>query len=342
MSELRVASQVDLSSWNALLRSCHGTIFHAAEWAMYTLGEQPNAVPQFYTLLEDDGSTAGVALGFRTKSSRTLAASISGRRWLDALPAVRDESADTVALFLRLIENHARRAGDVTLTVGSFTSPHSERILQPLGFSITQRLEFELDLSHAEKVLWAGMKKTRQQAVKSAMKHGVDVREVPGAEGASHLRRLQRESSVRIAARGGPALVKREFGSGDPIMILTRAGVGRVVGGFVDGVCVSAAFFTVFNGVAYYTIAGHDSTGLESHAPSLVVWDQILRFRAEGILRLNLGGCGIGALNESSPEHGVYTYKKSFGAARLECANGEKVLRPLVRRVSDLIRAAAG
>jgi hypothetical protein len=309
---------------------------------MYALGEQPNTLPQFYTLVDDDGSTAGVALGFRITSSRKLAVSLSGRRWLDALPAVRDESAETASLFLRLIENHARRAGDVTFRVGSFTSPQSERILQPLGFSISQRLEFELDLGQDEKVIFAGLNHGRQQAVKKAMKKGVEVREIPGEEGASHLRRLQRESIVRIAARGGPAAVKREFGSGDPIMILTRAGVGRVVGGFVNGVCVSAALFTVFNGVAYYTIAGHDSTGLESCAPSLVVWDEIRRLRAEGIRRLNLGGCGIEALKESSPEHGVYTYKKAFGGAVLECANGEKVLRPLVRRVSEMIRAAAG
>jgi hypothetical protein len=342
VSELRVASQVDLSAWNVMVRSCHGTIFHAAEWAMYTLCEQPNTVPQFYTLVDDDGSIAGVALGFRVKSSRALAGLLSGRRWLDALPAVRDKSAHTVSLFLRLIENHARQAGDVTLRVGSFISPQSERILQPLGFSISQRLEFELDLSHDEKVIFAGMNHGRQQAVKKAIKKAVEVREVLGEEGASHLRRLQRESIVRIAARGGPVGVNRKFPDGDPILILTRAGVGRVVGGFVEGVCVSAAFFTVFNGVAYYTIAGHDSAGLESCAPSLVVWDQILRMQAEGILRLNLGGCAIEALNESSPEHGVYTYKKAFGGARQECANGEKVLRPLVRRVSDLIRAAAG
>jgi lipid II:glycine glycyltransferase (peptidoglycan interpeptide bridge formation enzyme) len=44
------------------------------------------------------------------------------------------------------------------------------------------------------------------------------------------------------------------------------------------------------------------------------------------------------ALNEDSPEHGVYTYKKAFGGARLECASGEKILRPTVRHVTNFLR----
>jgi hypothetical protein len=335
---LHVASKVESSTWNALLRSCHGTIYHSAEWATYTRCERPNAVPEFYTLVDRDGSIAGVALGFHARSSRTLAAQFSGRRWLDALPAVRDKSADTVSQFLRLIENHARGAGDVTLEVGSFASPQSAGILRPLGFSLRQRLEFELDLRQPEKALWAGMNQNRQRAVKRAMKTGVEVRELPGEEGASHLRRLQEESFVRIASRGGPSLTKTQFGNGDPLTILTGAGVARIVGGFVEGVCVSATLFTVFNGLAYYAMAGHDSIGLESRAPSLVVWDMILRLRSEGTLKLNLGGCGAEALDESSPEHGVFTYKEAFGGVRVECANGAKTLRPAIGRVTSLLR----
>jgi hypothetical protein len=338
MGELLVESWVDPTSWNASLCACGGTIFHAAEWATYSRLEQPNAVPEFYTLLDDAGSVAGVALGFRATSSRRVAAAFSGHRWLDALPAMRDKSPNSLSRFVELIEGHAREAGDVTLEIGSFTSPGSEAVLQRLGFSIARRLEFELDLQQAEKTLWAGMNLNRQRAVKRAMKSGVQVKELPRDEGVSHLRRLQEESFVRIAARGGPALDKRESVAGDPITSLINAGVGHIVGGFVDGVCVSATFFTNFNGVAYYTLAGHDAKGLESRAPTLVVWEMILRLQSEGALRLNLGGCSIGALQESSPEHGVYTYKEAFGGARLDCANGEKILRRRVHRAANLLR----
>jgi lipid II:glycine glycyltransferase (peptidoglycan interpeptide bridge formation enzyme) len=87
-------------------------------------------------------------------------------------------------------------------------------------------------------------------------------------------------------------------------------------------------------------LAGHDAKALETQAPSLVLWEMALRFKAEGVQRFNFGGCGIGALEESSPERGVYIFKKSFGGAILECASGEKVLRPRVRRAVNLLRAA--
>ena len=342
MSELRIASRVDPASWNASLRTFDGTIFHSAEWASYIMAEQPLVRSAFYTLLDDEGSVAGLALGFARTSSRNLAAPFSRRRWLDALPAVRENSATYVSSFLGLIERESRRAGDVTLRIGSFASPRGEAPLRSLGYSIGHRLEFELDLIKDEKSLWEGVDIKRRQRIKKAMKTNVEVRELPVDEGVFHLRRLQEASFVRIVARGGPSLNKSESAAGDSITTLASAGVGRFVGGFVGGDCVSASFFTTFNGLAYQALSGHDAKALATQAPSLVLWEMVLRFRSEGIKRLNFGGCGIGALDEGSPEHGVYTYKKAFGGARLDCASGEKILRPAVRRVANLLRGVVG
>ena len=170
------------------------------------------------------------------------------------------------------------------------------------------------------------------------MKSSIEVRELPVEEGVFHLRRLQQASLVRIAARGGPSPNKRESTAADPIAGLLAAGLGRVVGGFVDGKCVSASFFTTFNGLAYHALSGHDDRGLATQAPSLVLWEMVLRFRDQGFKTLNLGGCGIGALDESSSEHGVYTYKRAFGGRQLNCASGERVLRPAIRRVINVFR----
>jgi hypothetical protein len=340
MSDLRIDAHVDPGSWNASLRACHGTIFHTAEWGRYVQAEEPGAHPEFVTLLDDDGSIAGQALVFYSRSSRNLTASFTGSRWLDALPIVRDDSAATLSRFVGLIESHARHAGDVTFQVGSFASPAIEAVLRPLGFSLARRLEFELDLTADEKTLWEGMEPTRRRNIKKAIRAGVEVNELRGNEGVSHLRRLQAASFERIAQRGGPPLVPLDSSRPDPTESLTSAGLGRIVGGFVDGVCVSASFFTTFNDLAYDALLGHDSRAFETQAPSLVIWEMARRFKAEGIQRLNLGGCGLAAREKSSPEHGVYAYKKAFGGAVLQCANGKKILRPAIRRASDLLRAA--
>lgn len=338
MSKLRTVSEVDVSTWNELVRASGGTIFHAAEWATYAKAEQPNAVPQFYSLVEDDGSVSGAALGFHAASSRMVAAQFSGQSWLDALPAVRDRSPATAAAFVGKIEEHARRGGDVELRVGSFASPGTEAILAPLGFSTSQRFEFELDITQPEKALWDGMDYKRRKNIRKAMKCGVQIKEMPPEEGVAHLRRLQEASFERVTARGGPALVQPGSGANDPILALTKAGLGRVVGGFVDDVCVSASFFTSFNGLAYHTLSGHDGKALETQAPTLLLWEMFLRLQGEGVERLNFGGCSASAVEETSPEHGVYSYKKAFGGSRLECANGEKTLRPTVQKIRSALK----
>jgi lipid II:glycine glycyltransferase (peptidoglycan interpeptide bridge formation enzyme) len=210
--------------------------------------------------------------------------------------------------------------------------------LTPLGFALTRRLEFELDLTKDEKTLWDAMDVKRRQRIKKAKKSAVEVRELEGREGATHLRRLQEASFERITARGGPTLDRVGDDENDSILAFTKTGVGRVVGGFVDGACVSAGFFTTFNGLAYYAVSGHDARGLETQAPSLMLWETLLRLQTEGFTRLNLGGCGVDATVEGSPEHGVYSYKKAFGGTTLECATGEKVLRPRVRKMAELLR----
>jgi len=338
MSQLRVASQAEAASWNKSISALDGTIFHSAEWANATIADHPHARAIFYTLVDDDGSVAGQAIGFRQLSARNFAASFSGRLWLDALPAVRAQSPAASSRFLSLIERESRRAGDVTMRVGSFASPASETILGPLGYSLSKRLEFELDLTKPEKTLWEAVDIKRRQRVRKAMKNGVEVRDLSADEGVFQLRRLQEASFVRVVARGGPALGKRDSVASDPINGLLGGGAGRIVGGFVGGQCVSASFFSTFNGLAYYALSGHDDAALTSQAPSLVLWEMVLRFKQEGFKTLNLGGCGIGAIDVQSSEHGVYTYKKAFGGSQLVCASGEKILRPTVRRVANLLR----
>ena len=337
-SVLRIASEVDHSAWNEALASFQGIVFHTPEWAAFVTAEQPGVRPDFYTMVDPDGSVAGLAIGFRRRSSRNPAAALTRRRWLDSFPATRDSSMASAAAFLDLIENDCRRAGDVTLRVGSFARPGGETTLASLGYSITRRLEFELDLTEDEKSLWQKVDIKRRQRIRKAMRSGIEVRELPMDEGVFHLRRLQQASSVRITARGGPSSNKREAGAADPICGLVRGGLGRVVGGFVGGECVSASFFTTFNGLAYLALSGHDDRGLATQAPSLVLWEMALRFRDQGFKTLNLGGCGIGALDESSSEHGVYTYKRAFGGRQLDCASGEMILRPALRRATSLFR----
>src|SRR3954470_13986627 len=64
MSKLRVESQVDPVAWNATLRTLSGTVFQTPEWARCVRTEERGTRPEFFSLLDDDGSVQGLALGF--------------------------------------------------------------------------------------------------------------------------------------------------------------------------------------------------------------------------------------------------------------------------------------
>ena len=109
-----------------------------------------------------------------------------------------------------------------------------------------------------------------------------------------------------------------------------------------NGEVVSAGLFTRFNGLVYYNLSGHSRRALETQAGTLLLWETIKRYREEGARAFNFGGCKIEALREDSAEHGVYVYKKAFGAQVLECSSGRKILRPAANKFVGTLRSLLG
>lgn len=322
----QVRESVDSSRWDAMVSLLGGTIQHSSAFAGYTLAADADNCPAFMSLQADDGTPIGAALGFRVRSPRRLLAPLTGRMWLPAMPAVCSEAKDALLEFLGHIEQYARRNGCVVLEVNSAASRSGREEFTRLGFELTERLEFELDLQRSEDDLWQEMEYKRRKNIKKAIRTGVTIRDLAGENGIAELRRLQGDSSQRIVGRGGPDITRQRRSAEDPVNVLLDAGLGRIVCGEVDGKIVSAGLFTQFNGLVYHTLSGHSEEALRSQAPTLLVWETIKRYRREGAKRFNFGGCKADAVEEDSPEHGVYVYKKAFGAECIPCTSGRKVL----------------
>ena len=341
MSRFEVSEQPDPACWDASVCAVGGTVFHSSAWAHYVVLERGNAVPQFFTLYGEGGAIVGVALGFRAQSGRALLGPISGRLWLDAVPAVLGGDPGTLRAFVRHLEEYASAAGAVELAVGSFAYRGGSDALEDLGFELRRRFEFELALDPPEEALWSALEHKRRKNVKKGLRLNVTVTDLTGDEGIAELRRLQSASGERIAQRGGPR-IGTHSSSIDPIAVLLEAGVARIIGAKLDGRWVSAGLFTCFNGLVYHTLSGHEQVALETQAPTLLLWETIKRYRREGARRFNLGGASIGAVDPRSPEHGVYEYKRAFGGVTLECASGTKTLRRTAKRLLRLLEGAAG
>ena len=318
--------------WDSLISRAGGSVFHSTSWARFAQASYANLTPEF--LIGDaDGASPTYALVFHQRSRRRVLRGLTGHTWLDAYPIAPAYDPAAVATALTLIADHARARGDVEVDLGSFGGGDIRDVLTPLAFTLAQRLEFQLDLTRPEQELWDAMATSRRQKIKKGQKHNVVVEEMTPDKGLPVLRALQDQSAIRIASRGGQMSAYTGPSETDPARTLIDCGVARLWGARVGEVWVSAALLTCFNAQVYYMLSGHSARGLEVQSSSILLWDAIRSYRANGATRFNLGGCSLDAVDERSAEHGVYMYKKGFGGAILECANGHKTLRPTARRI---------
>jgi len=340
--KLDVLKNVDANDWDTNIRCLGGNICHSSTHTEYIVTGQSNTTVRYLTLMSDDGELTGAVPGFQSRSPHKLLAPFTGRFWLVSMPVVRTDVTVALLEFIRHIEDYARASGNIELAIGSSASANGSVELEKLGFGVIKRLEFELDLDHSEEELWQNMEYKRRKNINKAKRSDVIIQDLPGEEGIAHLRRLQGHSSQRIVARGGRDITHKQEHGHDPLMILLESGVGRIVGARVNDEIVSAGLFTHFNHLVYHTLSGHSSEALKSQAPTLLIWDTILRYKQQGARRFNFGGCKIEAVNKGDPEHGVYVYKKGFGTQCVECSSGYKILKKTTkavqRRLKSLLR----
>ena len=324
---LQISENIDSNDWDEKICSVGGTIFHSSTWAKYIVAGAPHVIPQFISLISDKGEFLGAALGFEQGSRNRLIRHFNKFLWFDAIPVVRDHDETTLYEFLQLIDHHACRSGYIELSIGSFASIDVSCEMEKLGFDITKRLEFELDLNCSKDELWGGMLYKRRKNIKKAIRNGVIISVLPGEEGVRELRRLQIETYQRILERGGPDMIPDQTCEQDPINILIESDCAKIVCASIDGIVISASLFTFFNNVVYHNLSGHSQKAFETQAPTHLLWETIKKYQDKGVKRFNLSGCKATATDENSSEHGVYTYKEAFGGRRIECCDGKKILR---------------
>lgn len=333
MMKLNVSEKVDAQDWDAKICSLGGTICHSSAQAKYIVSAYPNTSAHYLTLLSDKDEPIGRAVGFQSRSPRKWLTPFTGRFWLVSLPAVQPDVKDALMQFLQQLEHYARACGNTELEIGSSASGAGSVELQKLGFDLTKRFEFELNLDLSEEELFKAMEYKRRKNINKAKRAGVLIQDLPGEQGIAELRRLQGHSSQRIVARGGRDITHKQESIRDPLTVLLESGRARIVGARVNDEIVSAGLFTYFNHLVYHTLSGHSAEALKSQAPTLLVWNTILQYKQQGARRFNFGGCKVSAVNEGDPEHGVYVYKKAFGAKCIECTSGNKILKKTTHAV---------
>jgi len=326
------------AGWDELVTQLGGNINHSSVFARYYIAAQPSAIPQFITLISDSGSVVGAALAFMAKSTNPLMSLFAGELRLPTIPVIRQDVPDGLQLFLIELELFARNKGCSELIIGSFAATWGSDEFQQRKYIITDRFEFELDLCQNEDVLRKGIGYKRRRNINKARRLGVELVDMNNDDGIDHLRRLQGDSSKRIVARGGRSIKRDVIAVKDPIQVYLDSGIARLVCAKVDGKVVSAALFTCFNGLVYYTMSGHNQAALKVQSSTFLLWEVINQYRQAGAKRFNLGGCKITAEQDGDPEHGLYIYKMRFGGKRLSSTSGRKVLSPFSIGIRNIFK----
>jgi hypothetical protein len=337
-----VVPQVDRIAWNERLAGTGALCFHSADWQDFACAGETNRTPIFLEWRDGESNIVAVGTGAEL-ASRRFPMSVIGRSLLmDALPVLVDGPAVSRSSIVQAMLHGARANGYVRVHFSGFGAAAEDGLLNRAGFSTTPRFEFLIDLESGEDVRWKAMEAQRRNKVRRARRDGVMVEDITTREAAVAFTQLQKETADRIRARGAamadPPPEDITLGRFEH---LVQSGLGVLRVARWEGQAVAVGVFSDFNRSSYFIQSAASEQGLRVQAPSLLLWDTMCAFEARGGRTLNLGGVSGLAENPTSPEHGLYVFKRGFGPERISSASGDRILRPGINRVHRALQRGA-
>ena len=326
---MRVTSTVvtDPKVWDTLAASLGGGYFHSYAAAAYDAAGGGD--PLFLQALDAGGACVGVVTG-------TLAAS---RRWpfsrycnwamLLSLPAVADGTEAMQRRVLEAVEEHLRGRGVFSVRIYSYDAMASERVLGALGYQLSPRTEFYVDLTPTVGAIWGHFSGTRRTDLRKAEKLGVVTRLENTLEAldlvSTFYAQSMRRHEVVIATPNEQATVARRR--------QLESGHGDVLVTYWNGQPVNAALFGIFSQKPYYLTSGASEAGYKCCGPAHLLWTAIQMYKDRGAACLNLGA----ALEDQT---GLHRFKQDFGATVVSAPIGVKRLSTLgsaLHRIRSLL-----
>lgn len=308
------ASRVDLGEWDAQAAALGGGYYHCHAQAVCDATRTGND-PLFVKALDESGACVGLVTGTMSGPGVWPFSRYCGSATLYGLPATADGSAEAGRAFMAAMERALRREGAQAVTVLGYDSPDGEAILGGLGYALSPRTEFYVDLARSEEEMWSGLKGERRTDIRKARKLGVETRLENTGEALDLVFNFYDESMRRHGidlgeTREDTARARRE-----------RLGGGRidVFVSYREGEPVNGAIFGNFNGKPYYLVSGSSPAGYKCCGPAHLLWTAMTTYRERGARYLNLGA----ALED---QVSLYRFKRDFGGTAVAQPMGRKRL----------------
>jgi hypothetical protein len=323
IARLECRAEVSQAEWDGEVRRLGGSFHHCHAQATYEAGAG-NAEPLFMRALDGEGRCVAVMVASIASPRLPLLARVGKRATVPALPATVDGNPALELAMMAAAEDELARRGVFEIHVASYDSPHSAEVLGALGYRLTERAEFYVDLTPPLESIWKDLKETRRRNVRKAERLGLTTGVDQSPPALRALDRFQAEALGRhgVAHRTMDdrleAAKLRLLGSDQALVLMSVC----------DGAPTNGAMFGVFGERAYYLSSGSSVTGNERCGPVHLIWTAIRVLKERGVRSLNLGGA-VAPGTDTAAGSELYRFKKDFGSAVVRQPAGVKVVRRL-------------
>ncbi|MBL8888593.1 MAG: peptidoglycan bridge formation glycyltransferase FemA/FemB family protein [Planctomycetaceae bacterium] len=326
--QIRIHS--DISDWDSFVESHpHGSILHTSAMIRSEMATQRHT-PYAYGALDENGNLCALLVAVRVATLDGLASPLATRSIMYAEPIFRNDvvgKQGARALILKHDEEMKRWAlfSEVRPL---FDCPGEDDLLVECGYEKHGYLNYELRLDRSEAELFNRMNAKRRNNVRSAIRHGVSVREVDMRDGLDAFYQLVNESYARSRV---PVVDRSLF---DAVAQEFPGTVSRLLIAYYQGLPVATGCFLAFKNRVLCWFAGtHRIKGV--YSTSLLFWEAIKTYSAEGYEIFDLAGGGW-----EGEAYGVGDFKEKFGGEKVNHGRYRKVYAPWRLKVAESVYGA--
>ncbi len=305
---------VDPREWDDLAMKMGGG-YHHCHAAILADALNENGVPLFVKAHNENRECVGIAACTVAQSRIWPFSRYCKYAMISALPAMRNSAAAGQIEFLKNLEEHLRREGVFKIRVSSYDSPQSEEVLSHLGYTVTKRWEFYVDLRKSLDEIWMSFSRSRRKDIRKAEKMGVVSKMEYTMEAARqalsfHDQSMQRREVFSRSKERTSAQAIQNLFDNNRIEVWTTCYKGKAVDGVIFG---------FFNNKAFGLIGGSSPEAIPCYAASYRMWSSIRYYKEKGMREINYGGA-------KEDEEGGHLFKRQFGAIIIPQPVGEKYI----------------
>lgn len=335
MAKFQADLDVNKDEWDKDIISIDGCCFHSYERSLSS-SRINNAKPLYFKWFDDAGGLQ--CAGFGLISGKSIAGFLSNKTLsFGSFPACRD--TDFLKYIIKEIMRYCTKNSIAVLKMHSFDTPFGTEILQELGFSVSKRWEFLINIEISENELWGKLHSKKRNLIRKGQKANLIIKRVQQLDELMHFRNLAVATWKRKIDSG---IAFPSPGSEQYYQVLKDEiidkNLGRLYLAYDGDEPIAGAFFSDYNKRVYYMLSSANEKGLKLSAPDLLLWTSMTDYRNEGYKVFNLGGLSEDELNGQPLEKsGLYHFKKRFSADVHPCYKGILVLKPTAYKIYSFL-----